>query len=166
MGQLKACSKKYYNNEDAIENVVYYTLNTVREEDPTERTIFSSGLGVCSEDIQRAISEFKSIQRNCRYPSAIGTKIYHEYFTLSKDEGDVFYKEQESLFMFAAECASIFYNSGHQVIYIVRYGQVSGYQIHFLVNTVNYNTYLKWYRNTTTPHEREELMNQMLQKYL
>lgn len=167
MGQLIPCSKKGYQNEDAINNAVYYTLNATQKDDPTEHAIHYSGIGVCGEDIDRAISEFESVQKNCRYESAIGTRVYHEFFTLSKDEVDVMLSNgEESLFAFAAECASIFYNLGYQVIYIIRYGQISDIQIHFLMNTVNYNTYLKWYREPTSASEREDMMNQILQRYL
>lgn len=167
MAILKACSKKRYTNDDAVERVVNYVLNGSGGDGCRDKVLLYDGLGLCTVDREHIIATFKSVQSKLRYSSTIGTRVYHEILTFTREEGSALsIMGRETMQMVAQECARIYYSMGHQVLYVVCRSYDNSVKIHFVVNTVNFTNGSKWYNNQSTVAGREKWMNQILQKYL
>ncbi|MCD8013876.1 MAG: hypothetical protein LUG99_12005 [Lachnospiraceae bacterium] len=167
MGRLILTSKKGYTNEDAVGNVINYLYRAATKEDPTEKILCFGGLGV-SQEPDSMVAQITYVQMACRSPSTIGTRTFHEIFTFTPEEAELFRNRYDLLSRFTMESAYVYYSMGHQIAYAVHYGKVFGLHIHFAGNAVSFYDGSKWYNNEMKLKlmEREQYMNQILEHYM
>lgn len=193
----EASSKEYkdnryercmYENEDAIENTIRYITRT-RKTGNEDDLILSGAFGCCNElTSEDWILQFKKVQEFCR-DKKIASKVAHEIFTFTNEEIELIVASELNLFCLINDMGSLYYNSGHQVIYAVHYGMDSAdgldtqkkLHVHFVINIVNFeNGNLLPTRLSSKPmsfgnqffridfkvKERESQMNRILYRHL
>ena len=141
MAQLITVTTGNYTNKDAISNTIRYITRTrINEDRKHELVSYGSPNVTCfggEEAIERAIKEFKDIQRY--YSKTEGRKVHHETLNLTDEEAKSFINGAQ-IDAFALDCSRVFDKQGYQVIYAAHYSNKYRLHVHFIVNSVNYRT--------------------------
>ena len=106
------------------------------------------------------------VQEKYRISVRGGRRVYHEFFLISNEEFYQLNRNIEYIKRIAAECSSVYYNMGFQVVYAIHRDKEKKLHIHFCVNTINFYTGMKWHSSHKDLHEREMIFNTILNRYI
>ena len=128
--------RKAFDSEREMENLLRYITRT-RKKDKKE-VLWGARYGEGSKGIETVIRQWKQI--HCSYTRNTrrhGRYCYHEYFSLSRESGNL--EGREKMLEEMAFCMSEEYKeAGYGVVYAVHAPdhEDKNYHIHFAVNTV------------------------------
>lgn len=167
MGLLIMANRGHYTNADAVNNVVRYITRTRINEDRQKELIYYNGFGVVNYlTPAEMISQMCMVQEKYRISVRGGRRIYHEFFLIGNEEFYQLNRNMEYVKRIAAECSRIYYDMGFQVVYAIHRDKEKKLHIHFCVNTINFNTGMKWHSSHKDLHEREMIFNTILYRYM
>lgn len=162
-----------YSNKRAVNNVIRDITRTREEERYAGQLMGYGAFGATnSMTSSEIIKQFEYVQKVYNIEIRGGNRMFHEVFRFTVEEIKNLGYDLNRMWMFASECASYYFNQGHQVVFAIhfqlnpklRMGD-SPYHIHFAVNSINYENGLKWHSFLGKQKERGELFNQSLCKY-
>lgn len=166
MGLMMMANKGHYVNTDAVSNVIRYVTRTRENETKGNELVCYGAMGVCNYMTpEKMIQQMNYVQLGYDIVRRGGRRIYHEYFLVSPKEFAAMNGSIEVLNQFAMECCNHYFQLGHQVVYAIHMDSQKKLHIHFCVNTINFRTGKKWHDNRVILQQRQEMFNEMMQKY-
>ncbi|MBQ7562356.1 MAG: relaxase/mobilization nuclease domain-containing protein [Lachnospiraceae bacterium] len=140
-----------YTNRMALENVLRYILRMGRHESRINELVCYGGMGIplygTKEDI---INAMLYTQKVFNISARGGRRAYHEVFNLNNETAEKIGKDPASMYRYAMQCSEIYFSHGFQVVFAVHngsHGTYKGYHIHFVINSINFETGAKRHFN-------------------
>lgn len=167
MGILLTMNWGNYTNSNAVSNVIYYVTRTGKRADRADELQGYGGCGIGiydnSEDI---IQQFLCVQNCYGIKNRGGRRMYHEVFCLDDEEFNGIGCSVTILNQIAMECAKIYFDLGHQVVYAIHHEIEKKWHIHFAVNSINFLNGKKWHTGMRESTGRERRFNEILRYFI
>lgn len=130
---------KNYKNRTALENAINYAVaKKDKQRNKVGKVRFVGGVGVDYTNADKAVCQMRTIKKY--YGKTSGRQLYHYCLSFTEDVEDA-----QQVYIIGKIIAEDFFR-GHQVIFGVHEDSKSGHlHIHYVVNSVSYETGLKWH---------------------
>lgn len=161
MSKLIKVRRGKYENEDAIENVIYFITQERKYDDPSHELIYYNSIPMGPISRQGLISEYKRVQSAFCGKKRTGKKMFHEIFMFDAWDCAPLGNDRKCLTYFADECAKYYYDQGFQMVYALHVNWKDGYHIHFAGNAVSYLDGRIWKTNKAEITVREAYFNSL-----
>lgn len=166
MGKLFIMTYGWYQNTDAVPNVIRYITRTRRNEDREKELIAWGSYNTLNMgDPEFVIKQFLDVQRCYGLKNRGGIRMVHHTFNLKAEEFYLMGNNPGVLYQFAMKCCSYYDARGHQVCFAMHESKEKGVHIHFAVNAYNYRTGLKWHIKLNEIADIDKLFNCFIQDY-
>lgn len=163
MGILLTMRYGNYTNTNAVSNVIQYVTRTGKRADRADELQGYGGCGIgIYDDSDDIIQQFLYVQNCYGIKNRGGRRMYHEVFCLDDEEFNGIGCSVTILNQIAMECAKIYFNLGHQVVYAIHHDEQKKWHIHFAVNSINFLNGKKWHTSMRESTGRGQRFNEIL----
>lgn len=153
---------KYYTNPDAVEKVIRYVTRTRQIEDRKNELIAIGGRGVYFNfSIEHIINQFLSMQNFYNINQRGGRRVFHEAYCLSDQDFINLNCDYANVYALAEKISDCYLQDRHQVLFAIHHDPEKKVHIHFVVNTVNYESGKKYHSSKEDLKRREKKFNEI-----
>lgn len=166
MGLLIEKNGKYCN-KNAVENVVRYIIRERKNEDRRNELKGYGAFGV-SEYLtpEVMIKQMNHVQEVYNIEKRGGRRIRHHYYLFNEMDNRFLSVHPEVAMRIAQECAQIYFNMDHQVVYAVHRDAEGCFHIHFCINAINFMNGLKYNETKRQLFTREKLFDEITRRHI
>lgn len=132
----KEFPNKKFSDEKSYQDLIYYVTRS-------DKASWVGGYAV-NTNPSYAISEMANLTR--AYGKSWGVRVRHSVLSFSKEERDILEEFGDIVgeVGYIADVIARYYGGNYQILYAVHSDRIDNIHIHFVMNTINYNTGYKF----------------------
>ena len=142
-----------HTNRDALIQGIKYISRTRKNEDRANELVAYGATGI-SSDPELGYQEMLFTQKQYKINARKGKRVEHHIFGLGYEDKNERKLSDEQLTQFAKECSEEYYKMGFQNCYALHREPSGEMHIHFMINSIQFTTGLKFHEHWKARRER------------